>query len=157
MTYDDSISYIHSLLKFGIHPGLSRMDSLLNELSSPQKGLKYVHVAGTNGKGSVSTAMSNILIEAGYNVGLYTSPYVTDFLERVQYNGKPVEKRLFSQSVEEVKTAVKKLNKDGELTEEAIAAVFSEDAKKSESEVKFTVSKKLFTRCPELLNDNSKL
>lgn len=118
MTYDDSISYIHSLLKFGIHPGLSRMDSLLNELSSPQKGLKYVHVAGTNGKGSVSTAVSNILIEAGYNVGLYTSPYVTDFLERVQYNGKPVEKRLFSQSVEEVKRAVEKLNKDGVLITE---------------------------------------
>ena len=52
---------------------------------------------------------------------------------------------------------LKKLNKDGKLTEEAITAVFSEDAKKSESEVKFTVSKKLFTRCPELLNDNSKL
>ena len=118
MTYEDSISYIHSLLKFGIHPGLSRMDSLLNELSSPQKGLKYVHVAGTNGKGSVSTAVSNILIEAGYNIGLYTSPYVTDFLERVQYNGKPVEKRLFSQSVEEVKRAVEKLNKDGVLITE---------------------------------------
>ena len=52
---------------------------------------------------------------------------------------------------------LKKLNKDGKLTEEAITAVFSEDEKKSESEVKFTVSKKLFTRCPELLNDNSKL
>lgn len=52
---------------------------------------------------------------------------------------------------------LKKLNKDGKLTEETIAAVFSEDAKKSESEVKFTVNKKLFTRCPELLNDNSKL
>lgn len=113
MTYEDSISYIHSLLKFGIHPGLSRMDSLLNELSSPQKGLKYVHVAGTNGKGSVSTAMSNILISSGLNVGLYTSPYVTDFLERVQFNGKPVSKELFAACVEKVKSAIDSLNKKG--------------------------------------------
>lgn len=111
MTYEKSISYIHSLLKFGIHPGLSRMDSLLNELSSPQKGLKYVHVAGTNGKGSVSTAMSNILISSGLNVGLYTSPYVTDFLERVQFNGKPVAKELFAACVEKVKSAIDALNK----------------------------------------------
>ena len=103
MTFCEALDYIHSLLKFGIHPGLSRMDTLLQILGNPHKNIKCVHVAGTNGKGSTSTAISNVLIEAGYNVGLYTSPYVTDFLERVQYNGKPIDKELFSQCVEIIK------------------------------------------------------
>ena len=81
MNYIESVNYIHSLLKFGIRPGLNGMDALLRLLGDPHKSLKYVHVAGTNGKGSTSTAISNVLIESGYNVGLYTSPYVTDFLE----------------------------------------------------------------------------
>ncbi|MBR2876619.1 MAG: bifunctional folylpolyglutamate synthase/dihydrofolate synthase, partial [Clostridia bacterium] len=62
------------------------MDTLLQILGNPHKNIKCVHIAGTNGKGSVSTAISNVLISAGVNVGLYTSPYVSDFLERVQYN-----------------------------------------------------------------------
>lgn len=113
MIYEEALSYIHSLLKFGIHPGLERMDTLLKELGNPQNNLKYVHVAGTNGKGSVSTAISNILIDAGYKTGLYTSPYVTDFLERIQYNGKPVNKNTFVNAVQKVKSAVDKLNENG--------------------------------------------
>lgn len=118
MTYNEAIAYIHSLLKFGIHPGLSRMDSLLKELGEPQKDLKFIHIAGTNGKGSVSTAMANILIESGFNIGLYTSPYVTDFLERIQYNGEFVSRELFSTAVEDVKLSVEKLNKEGTLITE---------------------------------------
>ncbi len=109
MIYTEAVDYIHSLLKFGIRPGLSGMDALLRLLGNPHKGLKYVHVAGTNGKGSTSTAISNVLIEAGYKVGLYTSPYVTHFLERVQFCGKPVDEDIFAQSVEKVKNAVEKL------------------------------------------------
>lgn len=124
MIYEDALSYIRSLLKFGVRPGLSRMDALLKRLGDPQSFLKYVHVAGTNGKGSVSTAVSNVLTESGYNVGLYTSPYVTEFLERIQYNGKPVEKSVFCDAVERVKKETEELNKNGvELTEfEAITA-----------------------------------
>ncbi len=81
-------------------------------LGNPHKGLKYVHVAGTNGKGSTSTAISNVLIEAGYRVGLYTSPYVTHFLERVQFSGKPVDEKVFADSVEKVKSAVEKLESE---------------------------------------------
>lgn len=113
MTYEKALNYIHSLSKFGIHPGLSRMDSLLKKLGSPEKGLKYIHIAGTNGKGSVSTAMSNILIESGLNVGLYTSPFVTDFLERIQFNGNFVKRDIFCDAVEKVKNAVDELNEDG--------------------------------------------
>lgn len=112
MNYIDSVNYIHSLLKFGVRPGLSGMDALLRSLGEPQKGLKFVHVAGTNGKGSTSTAISNVLTGAGYRVGLYTSPYVTDFLERVQFCGKPVDRTLFALSVEKVKNAVEKLEKE---------------------------------------------
>ncbi len=124
MTFNEALDYIHSLLKFGIHPGLSRMDTLLQILGNPHKNIKCVHVAGTNGKGSTSTAISNVLIEAGYNVGLYTSPYVTDFLERVQYNGKPIDKELFSQCVEIVKPEIEKMSAEGaQITEfEALTA-----------------------------------
>lgn len=124
MTFCEALDYIHSLLKFGIHPGLSRMDTLLQILGNPHKNIKCVHVAGTNGKGSTSTAISNVLIEAGYNVGLYTSPYVTDFLERVQYNGKPIDKALFSQCVEIIKPEIEKMSEKGaQITEfEALTA-----------------------------------
>ena len=113
MNYIEAVKYIHSLLKFGIRPGLNGMDALLHLLDNPHKCLKYVHVAGTNGKGSTSTAISNVLTDAGYKVGLYTSPFVTDFLERVQFCGKPIEKGLFAKAVERVKTAVESLEKDG--------------------------------------------
>lgn len=124
MTFCEALDYIHSLLKFGIHPGLSRVDTLLQILGNPHKNIKCVHVAGTNGKGSTSTAISNVLIEAGYNVGLYTSPYVTDFLERVQYNGKPIDKELFSKCVEIIKPEIEKMSAEGaQITEfEALTA-----------------------------------
>jgi dihydrofolate synthase/folylpolyglutamate synthase len=124
MTFNDALEYIHSLLKFGIHPGLTRMDTLLQILGNPHKNIKCVHVAGTNGKGSTSTAISNVLISAGYNVGLYTSPYVTDFLERVQYNGTPIDKGLFSECVEIIKPEIEKMTTQGlQVTEfEALTA-----------------------------------
>ena len=124
MTFNNALEYIHSLLKFGIHPGLTRMDTLLQILGNPHKNIKCVHVAGTNGKGSTSTAISNILIEAGYNVGLYTSPYVTHFLERVQYNGQPVDENLFAECVEIVKPEIERMSADGlQITEfEALTA-----------------------------------
>lgn len=112
MNYIEAVKYIHSLLKFGIRPGLNGMDALLHFLGNPHKNLKYVHVAGTNGKGSTSTAISNVLTDAGYKVGLYTSPYVTDFLERVQFCGKSIDKALFAKCVERVKTAVEALEKE---------------------------------------------
>lgn len=118
MNYIESVNYIHSLLKFGIRPGLSGMGALLRFLGNPEKELKYVHVAGTNGKGSTSTAISNVLIDAGYRVGLYTSPYVTDFLERVQFNGKPVDKELFAKNVVMVKNSVEALEKENVIITE---------------------------------------
>ena len=84
MTYQETLGYIHSLLQFGIKPGLERITALLSGLKEPQEAVPCVHVAGTNGKGSTSTMLAYGLAGAGYKVGLYTSPYVLDFRERMQ-------------------------------------------------------------------------
>lgn len=78
MNYEDSVKYIHSLLKFGMNLGLRRISALLNELGNPQEKLEFVHVAGTNGKGTTSTMLSSILAPQA-KTGLFTSPYVFDF------------------------------------------------------------------------------
>ena len=138
MIYTEAVEYIHSLLKFGIRPGLNGMDALLHFLGDPHKDLKYVHVAGTNGKGSTSTAISNVLTDAGYKVGLYTSPYVTDFLERVQFCGKPIDKSLFAKCVEKVKFAVEELEKQEVIITEFEEIAFSSNAELFLSTISFS-------------------
>lgn len=86
MTYNEAIDYIMSRRKFQKSSGKERIERLLELLGNPHLSLKYVHVVGTNGKGSVSTAMSYILKNAGYKVGLFTSPYIVEFGERIQIN-----------------------------------------------------------------------
>lgn len=105
MNCSQAIEYIHSLEKFGIKPGLERIRALCELLGNPQNGLKIIHVAGTNGKGSTSTMISNILQKSGYNTGLFISPYVIDFRERIQYNGKMIEHSELAECVEKVKEA----------------------------------------------------
>ena len=106
--YTRSLSYIHSLLKFGTRPGLERVSALLDELGRPQDKLKFVHVAGTNGKGSFCTMMSEILKSAGYKTGLFTSPYVFDFRERIQINGEMISEEELCEITAEVKAAAEK-------------------------------------------------
>lgn len=113
-----AIEYIHSLEKFGIKPGLERIKALCELLGNPQDRLKVIHVAGTNGKGSTSTMISNILIKNGFNTGLYISPYVTDFRERIQLNGNMIEHSELAECVEKVKDAVEILLEKGEQTTE---------------------------------------
>lgn len=124
MNCNEAIEYIHSLEKFGIKPGMERIRALCAELGNPQEKLKIIHVAGTNGKGSTSTIISNILRQSGYNTGLFISPYVTDFRERIQYNGNMIEKNELAECVEKVKEAIDKLaQQDIQPTEfEAITA-----------------------------------
>lgn len=110
MNCQQAIEYIHSLLKFGIKPGLERIAALCEALGNPQDKLGFIHVAGTNGKGSTSTMIANILIKSGYSVGLYTSPYVTDFRERIMFNGKMIEEDELTLCVEKVKAAADSLN-----------------------------------------------
>ncbi|MCX7920403.1 MAG: bifunctional folylpolyglutamate synthase/dihydrofolate synthase [Clostridia bacterium] len=86
MQYDEALDYIHNTLKFGIKLGLHNISTLLELMGNPHHKLKYVHVAGTNGKGSTVAFISNILIESGYKVGTYTSPYLERFTERMKIN-----------------------------------------------------------------------
>lgn len=113
MDCKEAIEYIHSLEKFGINPGMERIEALCNELGNPQKDLNFFHVAGTNGKGSTSTIISNILIKNGYNTGLFISPYVTDFRERIQLNGEMIEENELADCVEKVRAAIEIISEKG--------------------------------------------
>ena len=90
MNAQQAIEYIHSFFWKGSIPGLSRTQELLRRLGNPEKKLKFVHIAGTNGKGSTAAMTASILQKAGYRVGLYTSPYIYRFNERIQVNGEQI-------------------------------------------------------------------
>ena len=87
MNVNEAIEYIHSVCWKGTIPGLGRTQELLAKMGNPEKKLKYIHIAGTNGKGSTAAMTASILQQAGYKVGLYTSPYISRFHERMQVNG----------------------------------------------------------------------
>lgn len=108
MTYQQAVDYIHSLLKFGIKPGFERINTLLDMLGNPQKKLSFIHVAGTNGKGSTCNMMSNICICSSMKTGLFTSPYVVDFCERIQINGEMISHDDLVKCVEKIKPLVEK-------------------------------------------------
>ena len=113
MTYDNALEYIHSFLKFGSKPGLERIEALLEKLGNPQKNLRIVHVAGTNGKGSVSTMLSNIFRAEGKKTGLFTSPYIVDFCERIQVDGEMISHEKLALLTEKIKPIVEELNGEG--------------------------------------------
>jgi len=90
MSYEETLRYIHNVKWRGSKPGLSRTRELLAALGNPEKALKFVHIAGTNGKGSTAAMITSVFRQAGYRTGLYTSPYILRFNERMQVNGAPI-------------------------------------------------------------------
>jgi dihydrofolate synthase/folylpolyglutamate synthase len=90
MNAQEAIEYIHSFFWKGSIPGLGRTQELLRRMGNPEKKLKFVHIAGTNGKGSTAAMTASILQKAGYKAGLYTSPYIYRFNERIQVNGEQI-------------------------------------------------------------------
>lgn len=92
MDYEQTLAYLYGLGRFGIKPGLERITAILHSLGNPQETLKVVHVAGTNGKGSSASFLSSIIGAGGYRVGLFTSPHLIDFSERISINGIPVSR-----------------------------------------------------------------
>ena len=108
MEYDKSLEYLYSRGLFAVKLGLKNISSLLKRLNNPQECYKSIHVAGTNGKGSVCVFLSNALASKGYKVGLYTSPHLVDFRERIQINGKYISKQDISRLVSEIKPFVNK-------------------------------------------------
>ncbi|MDI4644849.1 bifunctional folylpolyglutamate synthase/dihydrofolate synthase [Cohnella hashimotonis] len=88
-TAAEAVGWISGLAPVvGIKPGLERMELLLERLNYPHRRLRFIHVAGTNGKGSVCAMLASVLRQSGYDVGLFTSPYLTSFADRIDYNGE---------------------------------------------------------------------
>src|SRR5690554_5006812 len=84
MDYNEAVAWINGLIPLGIKPGLVRMEQLMERLGNPQRRLKFIHVAGTNGKGSTCAFISKVLIKCSYSVGCFTSPYIEKFTNRIQ-------------------------------------------------------------------------
>lgn len=113
MLYSDSIGYLYSLTPSKVRLGLEDITALCDVLGNPQRGLRCVHIAGTNGKGSVAAVLASILSESGYRTGLYTSPHLVEFRERIRVNGEPIPREELEKRVEELKVAVERVKRDG--------------------------------------------
>ncbi|WP_240644138.1 bifunctional folylpolyglutamate synthase/dihydrofolate synthase [Paenibacillus paeoniae] len=105
-TYQAATDWITGLLPFGIRPGLDRIEALMERLGNPHRRLKFIHVAGTNGKGSVCAYLTSVLFQSGYDVGTFTSPYITKFTNRFQYNGKDIQEEQLLALANELKPHV---------------------------------------------------
>ena len=113
MDYKDAVAYIHSLERFGSKPGLERIGALVERLGNPQDKLKYIHIAGTNGKGSTAAFISSVLTCAGYSTGLYTSPFLIRFNERIKINGEEIPDSDLAEYAYRVKTIIDKMVEEG--------------------------------------------
>src|SRR6056297_2753040 len=113
MKYEDALEYINNTLRFGSRPGLERIRILLEKLGNPHKKLKFFHVAGTNGKGSVAAFLSYGLIEAGYKTATFTSPYIDKFNERIKINFKDITDNDIVFLLKKIKPAVEEMISEG--------------------------------------------
>ena len=103
MNYEEALQYIHAVSWTGSRPGLARITELMERLGNPEKGLKYIHIVGTNGKGSTAAMLSSVLTRAGYRTGLFISPWVIDFRERMQLNGEMISPEALAAETEAVR------------------------------------------------------
>lgn len=125
VNYTEAREYIAATERFGIKPGLERIDKMMAYLGNPQDKLKFVHIAGTNGKGSTSTMIGSILTNQGYRTGLFTSPYILDFRERFMIDGMMISELEFAEIMTKIVPVSDMLEKSGyRLTQfELITAV----------------------------------
>ncbi|MBQ3100716.1 MAG: bifunctional folylpolyglutamate synthase/dihydrofolate synthase [Clostridia bacterium] len=103
MNITEALEYIHAVSWKGSVPGLSRIGELLSLIGSPEKKMKYIHIVGTNGKGSTAAMLSSVLKTSGYKVGMYTSPFITVFNERMQINGEMISDAELAEITEFIK------------------------------------------------------
>ena len=113
MKYQEAMKYITEVGNFGSNYGLERTYKLLELLDNPQDKLKIIHVAGTNGKGSTTAMITSMLNGCGYKVGMYTSPFLEEFEERIQINGENIPKEKLAQLITKIKYAVDKVIEEG--------------------------------------------
>lgn len=116
MTYKEARVYLDTVSKYGSVLGLDTIRELLCELGNPQDSLKFLHIAGTNGKGSVLAYTSTILSEAGYRTGRYVSPTVVSYLERIQVDGAWIDEDAFARLTEIVQNAIAHMETAGKPT-----------------------------------------
>lgn len=113
MNYNEALQFIHESHKFGMRLGLDNIKKLLELLGDPQNNLKIIHVAGTNGKGSTCSFISSILKESGYKVGLYTSPFLETFTERIRVNGENIREEEVGKIVSLIKEKIEIMVSEG--------------------------------------------
>ncbi len=134
MNYTEALEYIHSISWTFCKPGLERIGELCKKLGDPQKDLKFIHVAGTNGKGSFCSMLNSILLESGMHVGLYTSPYIRFFNERMCVDGNPIENEELAELCDYIKPIADSM--DDKPTEfELITAIAFEYFKRHKCDV----------------------
>ncbi|MBQ9534918.1 MAG: bifunctional folylpolyglutamate synthase/dihydrofolate synthase [Clostridia bacterium] len=118
MTYEEALEYIHSRIHLGSRKGLRRIRRLMEKLGDPQKKMRFIHIAGSNGKGSTAAMCESVLRRAGWRTGLFVSPYVFDFRERMQINGRLAEKEDVTAALEALIPALDEMRaEDMECTE----------------------------------------
>lgn len=118
MTYQQAVEKINSLLVFGSRPGLERIREFVDRLGSPDKKLRFVHAAGTNGKGSTCALISAALTKAGYKTGLFISPYVLEFRERFQIDGEMIPPQTLADIVERISPVAEEMKNEGKVITE---------------------------------------
>jgi len=124
MNCKEALEYINSSEWYGSRLGLERIRELLEKLGNPQDRLKYIHVAGTNGKGSCSAMLSSVMKAAGYRTGLFTSPYIYRFNERMQINGKEIEDDTLAALITEIRPVADSMADHPLIFEMVTAAAF---------------------------------
>lgn len=112
--YADALKKVNGRLKFGMKPGLRRIEMLLERLDNPQDKLRFVHVGGTNGKGSACALLSSVLTESGYKTGLFTSPYVIEFRERFQIDREMISEENLIKEIEIIAKIADEMQMQGE-------------------------------------------
>lgn len=112
-TYGETLNYLFGLQRFGIKLGLENITTLLGMLGSPHRAFPSIHIAGTNGKGSTASFLESILRQSGLQTGLYTSPHLIDFSERIQINGKAIPTRNIVSLTEQIRAQVREMERRG--------------------------------------------
>ncbi len=126
-TIDEALTWLNGLLTFGIKPGIERMEWMLERLNHPERRLKAIHVAGTNGKGSTVEYLTKMIMEAGQEVGTFTSPHVTNIADRIAVNGQPISDEDFIGLANEIRTLTEELATTdlGEATEFEVMTIIA--------------------------------
>ena len=127
MSYDEAVSFIHGRRKFTKDPSLVKMRRMAELMGNPQKKLKLIHVTGTNGKGSVTAYLRELLMSHGYRVGTFTSPFIVRFNERVAINGEMIPDNELVEEVERIKPVIERIDdefdNDGPKEFEVLTAI----------------------------------